>query len=270
MALDTLIWLHGAAWHHLSEVERLERIRTVEAYAGGDHDRAVEVAARTEVDGWYTITWAGATAGTAAVTCHRGRPPELDRTGAGGFAVIVMNEAGSALEARALRAPIDAQAEEQARAIAQEKCGRKVVLAQRFGRHEGKPAYRAVAQFRCTAQADRASEAAAKTTDAAWDGDKARFDIDQLKRAVPKAVREWAEAKAETEGRELVKGDLKLPFKEPDGTVNLNGVRAALAAIGGSRSGRKPAMPAEVLAAARDELEAILDKAKASEDKLAT
>lgn len=88
-------------------------------------------------------------------------------------------------------------------------------------------------------------------TDKPWNGDKGRFSIQQLARAVPKAVRAWAKSQGE-----LTKANLKLPYKEPDGTINLGGVRAALAALGGARGGVQ--LPAEVKAAARKQLKGIL------------
>ena len=90
-----------------------------------------------------------------------------------------------------------------------------------------------------------------------WDGSDVRFDIEQLSNAVPAAVLEWAKEKAKEEDREVTKGDLKLPFKDPDGTVNANGVRSALAAIGGARGGVD--LPEDVKARAKEELEGVLE-----------
>lgn len=95
-----------------------------------------------------------------------------------------------------------------------------------------------------------------------WNGDKSRYSIEQLARAVPSAVARWARSQGE-----LKKENLKLPYKEPDGTINLNGVRAALAAIGGARTGQKPGLPSEVLSAARTQLEGILSRYKKSLEK---
>lgn len=95
-------------------------------------------------------------------------------------------------------------------------------------------------------------EKATKYTDKSWDGSKSRFSLEELARAVPTAVARWARSQGD-----LKKENLKLPYKEPDGTINLNGVRAALAAIGGSR-GNKPDLPANVLNEARRQLERVL------------
>lgn len=90
-----------------------------------------------------------------------------------------------------------------------------------------------------------------------WDGSKARFDATQLMQAVPDAIQTWAKAQAKQGNREVTKDDLKLPFREPDGTVNLNGVRAALAVIGGARGGVK-GVPKDVVESAKTQLEGVL------------
>lgn len=113
----------------------------------------------------------------------------------------------------------------------------------RFVEEMGAPARRALV------------EAALEWTDAKWDGDAARFTLEQLIGAVPKAVLAWA--KEHAGAGDIAKADLKLPYREPDGTVNMNAVRAALAVIGGARGGVD--LPAAVKADAREELEAILD-----------
>lgn len=96
----------------------------------------------------------------------------------------------------------------------------------------------------------------AKYVDSKWDGSKSRFSIEQLSRAVPAAVRAWAKKKAADAGGDVTKGDLKLPYKEPDGTINLAGCRAALPRIDGS------SLPAAVKAKARAEIEAALAAGK--------
>lgn len=95
---------------------------------------------------------------------------------------------------------------------------------------------------------------AAKYTDKAWDGSKARFTMDELMHAVPKAVREWAQKQA-GDG-EVSKSDCKLPYKEPDGTINMNAVRNALARLS------QTDLPDDVKAAAKAELESVMEKGK--------
>ncbi len=99
-----------------------------------------------------------------------------------------------------------------------------------------------------------------------WDGSKSRFSLEELLRAVPRAVAAWARQRAEEEGRDITKEDLKLPFREPDGTININGVRAALQAIGGAR-GQRPDLPESVLRAARAELEQVLEEFRRREQR---
>jgi len=93
-------------------------------------------------------------------------------------------------------------------------------------------------------------------TDKPWDGSRARFTLEQLMRAVPAAVRAWAKNRAAANDRDVIKEDLKLPYKEPNGTINLNAVRNALAVIGGARGGVD--LPRDVVASARQELESVL------------
>lgn len=64
-------------------------------------------------------------------------------------------------------------------------------------------------------------------TDKPWDGSKSRFTVEQLLKAVPPAIARAVRAKARKEGREVTKGECKLPHHEPDGTLNANGVRSA-------------------------------------------
>ncbi len=104
-------------------------------------------------------------------------------------------------------------------------------------------------------------------TEAKWDGSTSRFTIEQLLKAVPRAVAAHARAQAKQENRDVTKADLKLPYKEPNGTINVNGVRAALAAIGGAH-GNKPDLPAEVLSAAKTELQNVLNAWKKKQGKM--
>lgn len=64
-------------------------------------------------------------------------------------------------------------------------------------------------------------------TDSAWDGSKSRFTVEQLLKAIPPAIAKSVRTKARKEGREITKGECKLPHHEPDGTLNANGVRSA-------------------------------------------
>jgi len=94
-------------------------------------------------------------------------------------------------------------------------------------------------------------------TDKPWDGDKSRFSIDQLLKSVPKAIAKWAKQKAKDEGREVIKDDLKLPIREPDGTVNVNALRNALARISQVKG-----VPQDVLDDAEKEIRDLLDQYK--------
>jgi hypothetical protein len=92
-------------------------------------------------------------------------------------------------------------------------------------------------------------------TDKPWDGSKGRFTLEQLRRAVPAAMRSWGDAQAK--GGEKVKGDYKLPYKEPDGTININAVRNALA-----RAKQVKGPGPDVINRAVSELQGVLDRAK--------
>ena len=81
-----------------------------------------------------------------------------------------------------------------------------------------------------------------------WDFSRADYSVEQLSRAVPAAIRKWAKSRAG--GGEPSKGDLKLPFRNKDGTVNCAGVESALKMIGHVKG-----VPADVLERARKELE---------------
>jgi hypothetical protein len=98
-----------------------------------------------------------------------------------------------------------------------------------------------------------------KESDAAeaWDGSKSRFSLDQLQRSVPRAIAAWAKKQA-GDGT-VTKDNLHLPYKEPDGTPNPDGIRNAL-----SRLPQVKGVPSDVLAAAKKELEAALNKANKS------
>lgn len=93
--------------------------------------------------------------------------------------------------------------------------------------------------------------------DSAWNNDKSDYTIEQLARAVPAAILKWAQARAKKEDRDIIKDDLKLRYKEPNGDININGIRAAL-----RRLPRTTGIPQSVLSAARKELENVLSRAK--------
>jgi hypothetical protein len=95
-----------------------------------------------------------------------------------------------------------------------------------------------------------------KYTDKKWDGSKGRFDIDQLRKSVPEAMRAWGD-KQETPSGEPSKANYKLPYKEPDGTINVNGVRNALA-----RASSVKDVPENVISKAVAELQRVLEEAK--------
>ncbi len=82
------------------------------------------------------------------------------------------------------------------------------------------------------------------------------YTIDQLVAAVPAACLTWAKAQAKAEKRDLTKADLKLRYKNPDGTVNINGIRAALSRLPQTK------LPQDVLDKAKAELEKALTAAK--------
>ncbi len=88
------------------------------------------------------------------------------------------------------------------------------------------------------------------------------YTIAQLARSVPKPILEWARKNAKDAERDLVKDDLKLRFKNPSGTININGVRAAL-----RRLPQVEGVPAEVLAEAKKELEEHLERINSSTRK---
>jgi len=84
----------------------------------------------------------------------------------------------------------------------------------------------------------------------AWRFSRGGYSVEQMERAVPDAILEWARKRAKAEGREVSKDDLKLPYKNKDGTVNRGGLESALKMIGHVKG-----VPADVLERARKELE---------------
>jgi hypothetical protein len=99
---------------------------------------------------------------------------------------------------------------------------------------------------------------AGKYIDKEWDGSTGRFEIEQLRKSVPAAMREWGDAQAKNapDGKPR-KEDYKLQYREPDGTINVNGVRNALA-----RASQVKGVPAETIKAAITELQSVLAAAK--------
>ncbi len=102
-------------------------------------------------------------------------------------------------------------------------------------------------------------------SDQPWDGSKSRFSIEQLMRSVPRAMAAWARSQAAKEKREVTKDDCHLPYKETDGTINLAGVRNALA-----RVGQVGGVPGSVKSAARAELERALARGNKAQNKEAS
>jgi HK97 family phage prohead protease len=103
-------------------------------------------------------------------------------------------------------------------------------------------------------------ELRAKVTDKAWTKptladftDKAWGDLTAAEKKKIGSHFAWAPADAATFG------DLKLPYKEPDGTINLNAVRNALA-----RLDQTEGIPAEEKAKIRAKFETILEEHKAA------
>ncbi|GEM_PF-2895698 len=95
------------------------------------------------------------------------------------------------------------------------------------------------------------------TSQVAWsDVSEADYTVEQLARAVPKACLAWGKAQAAEKERDLTKADLKLRYKMPNGTVNINGIRAALSRLPQTK------LPADVLSKAKTELENALAAAK--------
>lgn len=95
-------------------------------------------------------------------------------------------------------------------------------------------------------------------TDEPWNGYKSRFTIKQLVKAVPIAILKWAKKRAEKLNRDITKRDLQLPFKEPDGTININGVKKVLRKIDSVRT--PISLPASIKASVKKELEDLLDR----------
>ncbi len=95
-------------------------------------------------------------------------------------------------------------------------------------------------------------------TDEPWNGYKSRFTIEQLVKAVPVAILKWAKKRAEKLNRDITKRDLQLPFKEPDGTININGVKKVLRKIDSVRT--PISLPASIKTSVKKELKDLLDR----------
>lgn len=116
-----------------------------------------------------------------------------------------------------------------------------------------------------TYEADEGDEmdlSEASYTDSPWNGDKSRFSIEELMRSVPRAMARWAKSQASKENRDVIKSDLHLPYKEPDGTINLAGVRNAKA-----RAPLVQGVPSDIKNAAVAELDRALSAGNASTGK---
>jgi len=98
---------------------------------------------------------------------------------------------------------------------------------------------------------ERRSKFQGKYTDAKWDFRMSEYSLEQLRRAVPASLRAWAD------GRGKKKSDYKLPYREPNGTINVNGVRNALA-----RASQVKGVPQETISRAVSELQKVLAGAK--------
>lgn len=67
----------------------------------------------------------------------------------------------------------------------------------------------------------------------AWNGNKSRYTLEQLKSGIPSSMLKYAQRIATGEERELTKEDCNLLFREPSGEVNLNGVIEAINQVRG-------------------------------------
>jgi len=89
----------------------------------------------------------------------------------------------------------------------------------------------------------------AKTTDEPWDGAASRFDDDQWKRSCV----------VDTGEGDTAKERYKVPIREPDGTLNVNALGPAAAALNGARGGIKAS--ADAIAAGKKKLAAAYKEA---------
>jgi hypothetical protein len=92
-------------------------------------------------------------------------------------------------------------------------------------------------------------------SDAPWDGSKSNYDsVEDLLKAIPRAMAAWARAHAKSQGREVTKADAHLPIRNKDGSISVPALRNALARLSSVQG-----PPPEVKAAAKDELEKLLN-----------
>jgi len=90
-----------------------------------------------------------------------------------------------------------------------------------------------------------------------WNFPKSAYSVEQLLSAVPAAIRAWARGRAKQNPSKTVnKDDLKLRYREPSGTINIRGIRAAL-----QRLRQTKGIPGNVLASAKKELQSALNRA---------
>jgi hypothetical protein len=82
------------------------------------------------------------------------------------------------------------------------------------------------------------------TTDKAWDGSASRW---------PDAKSYCSACLVDTtpDGQDQTKSNCKLPYKEPDGTINTNALSSAAAVLNGGMGGLKGVSPADRKSAAK-------------------
>jgi len=88
----------------------------------------------------------------------------------------------------------------------------------------------------------------------AWNNTKADYSPERLMNSIPPAIRKRAKEQAKKENRPVSKEDMKLRYKDPDGKVNPNGVRAALRKLGQTK------LPQEIKATTKKFLSGLLKK----------
>lgn len=90
-------------------------------------------------------------------------------------------------------------------------------------------------------------------TNARWRFRQGDYSDSQLQRAVPRSILAWARREAREADASVLRANLRLPFRATDGTINLNGVRNALA-----RAPQLEGVPKETVVAAERELQRVL------------